>query len=177
MKRTALPVLIVLLGLFAGNAGFAQVKIGYISIQELVTKMPEFKKATTELEELEKALIQQNEDYRLEYQRLDSLYATDSLKWNAAVKEVKKRELNAAYLKAINFNKEAQQMMERREGELVAPIQQKALQTAQAVAKENGYSYILSKEQLIASPPGDDILNLALKKLNIPVPAPTPEKK
>jgi outer membrane protein len=63
-------------------------------------------------------------------------------------------------------------LINKKEQELLAPIQQKAVQTSQAVAKENGYAYILPKEQLISFPAADDILPLVLKKLNIAAPAP-----
>ncbi len=148
----------------------AQNKIGYISIQELVYTMPEFKTATTNLNDYEKALVQQGQDNQAEFSRQDSIFKIDSLKWNESVKEVKRRELNVISLKMINFNQEAQQLMNKKEQDLLAPIQAKALETAKAVAKENGYSYVLSKEQLIAFPVTDDILPLVLKKLNIIVP-------
>jgi outer membrane protein len=84
--------------------------------------------------------------------------------------------LNELYVKWTNFvNQEAQQMMNQHEQELLAPIQEKAVTTSQAVAKENGYAYILPKEQLIAFPAADDILQLVFKKLNItPAPANAP---
>ena len=172
MKRTYFFILLI----FSGFLLQAQPKLGHISISELVAAMPEYKKATTDLDEYEKALIQMGQDRQREYARYDSIFQADSSKWNAAQREVKKTELNGLYLKVINFNQEAQKLMGQREQALLNPIQQKALQTAQAVAKENGYSYILNKEQLIAYPATDDILPLALKKLNITPPAPEVKK-
>lgn len=158
--------------LFTAHSSSAQTKIGHISIQELVNEMPEYKKALADLDEYEKALIQLGQEHQANYARQDSLFKADSLKWNSATKDVKRRELNAIYLKVINFNQEAQKLMNQREQELLAPIQQKAVQTTQQVAKENGYSYILGKEQLIAFPATDDVLPLVLKKLNIVVAPP-----
>ena len=168
MKRT----LILAFFAFSFFLANAQSKIGHISIQELVLAMPEYKKATTDLDDYEKALVQSGQEQQQEYLRQDSIFKADSLKWNAAQKEVKRTELNTIYLRVINFNQEAQKLMAKREQDLIAPIQQKAVQTSQAVAKENGYSYILSKEQLVAFPLTDDILPLVLKKLNIAPPAP-----
>ncbi len=81
------------------------------------------------------------------------------------MREIKRKELNELYIKIVNFNQSAQQSMQKKEQELLEPIQQKAVQTTQAVAKENGYAYILSKEQLIAFPAADDILPLVAKNL------------
>lgn len=157
----------------------AQSKIGHVSVQEIVNNMPEYKSALTELDDFEKALIELGKEYNREYNRQDSLFAADSSKWTPAMKEVKRKELNAAYLKVLNFNQDAQNQMNQKEQQLLAPVQQKAIQTAQQVAKENGYAYVLPKEQLIAFPASEDILPLVLKKLNITPPAstnPAPKK-
>jgi outer membrane protein len=146
----------------------AQNKIGYISLQELVAAMPEYKKAQGDMQEYQKALVQQGKDYQEAFVDKQKAFITDSLHMTAPVKDVKRKELNDLYVKWTNFvNQEAQQMMNQHEQELMAPIQEKAVQTSQAVAKENGYAYILPKEQLIAFPSADDILPLVFKKLNI----------
>jgi outer membrane protein len=173
MKRHIVAVLLIV-GVMIANNIQAQNKIGYISLQDLITAMPEYKTAGSELQDYQKALEQQGSDYQLELYRKDSTFKADSLKWNASVKDVKKKELNELYIKWTNFvNQEAQQLISKKEQELLAPIQQKAVQTSQAVAKENGYAYILPKEQLISFPAADDILPLVLKKLNIAPPAAT----
>lgn len=174
MKKSLFFALFVFCFAFVSTSSKAQSKIGHISIQELVNHMPEYKKALADLDEYEKALVQQGQEYQVEYLRQDSVFKADSLKWNEATKEIKRRELNAIYLKVVNFNSEAQKMMGQKETELLTPVQQKAVQTSQQVAKENGYSYILGKEQLIAFPVTDDILPLVLKKLNLAPPATTP---
>jgi outer membrane protein len=176
MKRQFVAiVLIFTIGLLA-NAfqADAQNKIGYISLQELVSAMPEYKKAQAEMQDYQKALVQQGNDYQQEFlNKQKAANSADTIKWTSAMKEVKKKELNELYVKWTNFvNQEAQQMMNQHEQELLAPIQDKAVSTSQAVAKENGYAYILPKEQLIAFPAADDILPLVFKKLNITKEAP-----
>lgn len=169
MPQKLLPASLLLSIFFFSKPAFTQIKVGHISIQELVSAMPEYKKAAAEIDDYEKALIQLGDEYRAEYRKQDSTFVADSAQWNSATREVKRKELNSIYLKVINFNQEAQQMMTKKEQELLLPIQQKAVQTTQAVARENGFSYVLSKEQLIAYPATDDLLPLVLKKLNIVV--------
>jgi outer membrane protein len=171
MKRQLVAVLLII-GIIIANNIQAQNKIGYVSLQELISVMPEYKKAAVDLQEYQKALVAQGNDYQMEFFRKDSIFKADSIKWTASMKDVKRKELNELYLKWTNFvNEEGQQMLNRHEQELLAPIQQKAVQTSQTVAKENGYAYILPKEQLISFPAADDILPLVLKKLNITPPA------
>jgi outer membrane protein len=167
-KRFSLVIIVLVLVLSAGKVSAQNNKIGYISLQELIVAMPEFKKANADMADYQKALQEQANEYQEAYERQDSIFIADSVKWTSAQKQVKRRQLNEAYLKAANFSQqEAPKMLQQREQELLAPIQQKAVQTAQAVGKENGFTYILSKEQLISFPPGDDILPLVAKKLNI----------
>lgn len=168
MKKVFSIALFAIVVMAAGQAT-AQTKIGYISLQELITSMPEYKKANTDMADFQKALQQQGADYQLEFARKDSLFNVDSVKWNTSMKEIKRKELNELYIKIVNFNQQAQQSVAEKEQQLLGPIQQKAVQTAQAVAKENGYAYILSKEQLISFPATDDILPLVAKKLNITI--------
>ncbi|HEX6430307.1 MAG TPA: OmpH family outer membrane protein, partial [Niastella sp.] len=122
----------------------------------------------------QKALVLQGNDMQEEFIAKSSVAkSADTIKWTAAMKEVKRKELNELYVKWTNFvNQEAQQLMNKHEQDLLAPIQDKAVKTSQAVAKENGYAYILPKEQLISFPAADDILLLVFKKLNITPPAP-----
>lgn len=174
MKRQFVAiVLIFTIGLLANAFQADAQKIGYISLQELVSAMPEYKKAQLEMQDYQKALVQQGNDYQQAFMAEQKKFVDDSLKMTPAVKEVKRKSLNEMYIKWTNFvNQEAQQMMNQHEQELLAPIQDKAVTTSQAVAKENGYAYILPKEQLIAFPAADDILQLVFKKLNITPAAP-----
>lgn len=167
MRRLFSCLLVIMVLMCAVTELQAQAKIGFISLQELIVAMPEYKKANNDMAEYQKALQQQAADYQLEFQRKDSIFGVDSVKWTPAMRDVKRKELNELYIKIVNFNQSAQQNMQKREQELLEPIQQKAVQTAQAVAKENGYAYILSKEQLIAFPAADDILPLVAKKLGL----------
>lgn len=169
MKRQFVVVFMSLGLLMATSTANAQNKIGFISLQELIPAMPEYKKAVADLDEYQKALVDQGNDYQQEFIRKDSIYKTDSTKWSQAMREVKRKELNELYMKWMNFNQEAEQLYQKKQQELIAPIQQKAVSTTQTVAKENGYSYVISKETLISFPSADDLLPLVSKKMNIKI--------
>jgi outer membrane protein len=171
MKRL-LPV--VLFCLFLSATGLqAQNKIGYISLQELIPAMPEYKKAETELADYGKALNELLVQYRNEYDTKDSIFKADSAKWSKAVRDVKRQELNDLAMKVYTFQQDASKKLQQKENDLITPIQQKAVTTTQAVAKEYGYTYVLSKETLIAFPTADDMLPLVAKKLGLKIDTPT----
>ena len=70
-------------------------------------------------------------------------------------------QMTKTALEAVD-NKYAQKQQD-----LIAPIQKKAVDAVQTVARENGYAYVISKDALLVSPPADDLLPLVKKKLGI----------
>lgn len=168
MKKNLIIVAVVMGLVMAGNSTKAQVKIGYISLQELIPSMPEYKKADTALSDYQTALGQNFDDMRREFSEKDSLLnSKDTLKYSTAQKEIKRREITELYQKLQGWQQQAQQLYQQKQQDLIAPIQKKAVDAIQAVAKENGYTYVLNKETLLVSPPAEDMLPLVKKKLGI----------
>jgi outer membrane protein len=168
MKKI-LTVLAVVMGLImAGSSVQAQGKIGVISLAELIPNMPEYKKADTSMNEFNSALQQQYDDLVKEYNEQSGiLNSKDTAKYTSAQLELKRKGVGDLLVKLQGWNQTAQQLQQQKNQELLAPIQKKALDAIQTVAKENGYAYIISKDQLLVSPPADDILPLVKKKLAI----------
>jgi len=168
MKKIVTIVVVVMGLVLAGNSTKAQGKIAYISLQELIPAMPEYKKADTALNDYQNALAQNFEDMKKEYVEKDSLLnSKDSLKYTKAQLELKKREISDMVVKLQGWQQQAQQLYQQKQQDLIQPIQRKAVEAVQTVAKENGYAYVLTKEALLASPPADDLLPLVKKKLGI----------
>jgi outer membrane protein len=168
MKKIVTVVAVVMGLVFAGNTTKAQTKIGTISLAELVPNMPEYKKADTAMNEFQTALNQQYQDLVNEYQQQQTMLSSkDTSKYTAAQLEIKRKDLGDLLQKLQNFQTTAEQMRSQKNQELLAPITKKAQDAIQAVAKENGYTYIISKDQLLVSPPADDILPLVKKKLGL----------
>jgi outer membrane protein len=168
MKKLV-TVLAVVMGLvMAGSSAKAQGKIGYISLAELIPTMPEYKKADTSMNDFNTALQQQYQDMVTEYQEQSAVLSSkDTAKYTSAQLELKRKGVSDLLVKLQGWQTQAQQMQQQKNQELLAPIQKKALAAIDAVAKENGFAYIISKDQLLVSPPADDILPLVKKKLNL----------
>src|SRR5207248_10777542 len=96
----------------------------------------------------------------------------DSSKLSSAAKELRRNDLVTLYQKVQNWNQTMQQMIGEKQQALLTPIRNKALENIKAVAKDNGYNYILDAASLIISPPGDDILPLVKKRLGLKETAP-----
>ena len=157
------------------NTSSAQTKIGYISIEELISSMPEARSADSAMQDYQASLQIQGNEYIQELNEKDSAFVKDSAKLSAATKELKRNDLLALYQKVQNWNQTMQQMISEKQQAIGAPIQKKAIENIKAVAKENGYAYVLDANTLIVTPPADDLLPLVRKKLGIKeVPAAKP---
>jgi outer membrane protein len=168
MKKIVTAMAVVMGLVLVGNSTKAQTKIGTISLNELIPNMPEYKKADTAMNEFNNALQQQYQDMVNEYQQQGAMLSSkDTAKYTSAQLEIKRKDLNDLLTKLQGWQQQAQQMQQQKNQELLTPIQKKAMDAIQAVAKENGYTWVISKDQLLVSPPADDILPLVKKKLGL----------
>jgi outer membrane protein len=168
MKRIAAIAVLAFIFLLPSRYLSAQTKIGYISFNELLSSMPEFKKADTTLAVFRSTLEQQFDAYQKEYSDQQGiLNSKDTSKFTQIQLGVKRQNLLDMLSKIQGYNQQASQLLEQKRQEILAPIQKKADNAIQVVAKENGYVYILEKETLHTFPLSDDILPLVKKKLGI----------
>ena len=87
------------------------------------------------------------------------------LRFTKAQLEIKRKNLVEMYQKLQGYQQQASQLYQQKREELLAPIQKKAVEAAQTVAKEAGYTYVFVKDALLVSPPADDILPAGEKEI------------
>jgi outer membrane protein len=168
MKRIVIIIFVASVSLFGGSPLHAQTKLGYISLSELISAMPEYKKADTSMVDYQTALNQNFDDMKSEFNEKDSMLSSkDTSKYTKAQIEIKRKQLGELYLKLQGYQQQASQLYQQKQQELMAPIQKKAQEMVQQVAKENGYTYVFLKDALIVSPPAEDLLPIVKKKLGL----------
>jgi outer membrane protein len=168
MKKIVAIVLVATTLTLAGNKLQAQSKFGYISLTEMITGMPEYKKADSSMVDYQSALNQNFEDMKREFSEKDSLLSSkDTAKYTKAQIEIKRKQLGELYMKLQGYQQQAGQLYQQKQQDLMAPIQKKAADIVQTVAKENGYTYVFLKDALLVSPPADDLLPLVKKKMGM----------
>lgn len=170
MKKILAAAFITVTALVSSSRVNAQTKIGYISTQELVSIMPETAKADSNLQQYRGALIQNAQEKQSTLEAAIEKFNKDSATMSGSVKDVKRGELQKMLQDLQNEDQRIQQQLQQRQQELIAPINKKAFDAIQAVAKENGYAYVIEKDALLVAPPGDDIIPLVAKKLNVKLP-------
>ena len=110
LKKIALVLMLALpMGVFAQN-----LKFGHINAQEIVSAMPEFAKAQSDIEALDKQLTSElqrtQEEFNKKYQEFQQAISKDSLPANIA--ERRQKELQDMMQRQEQFQQEAQQQMQ-----------------------------------------------------------------
>lgn len=154
----------------------AQVKIGYINTDELMSIMPEAAKINTELNEYQSTLQQQGLALAKEADSKRDQFFKDSSTFSNSKKEIVREELVKLYTRLQGYDQEMQEKAQKYAQDKIAPVKVKALDAIKAVARERGYAYVIDEasSSLLVMPPGDDLLNAVKTKLGIKDPAPTP---
>jgi outer membrane protein len=168
-----LTVIVLATGLlFSANAN-AQIKIGYIRIDDMVSLMPETAKLDSILQRYQADSL--NDEYAslvTRYKFKDSVY-NDSVKTAPAVRKEIEKELPSLIYQIQNWQQISQQATEQKQNEYLAPIYRKVYDAVKAVAKEKGYTHVFTKEALLVAPEGDDLLAMVAAKLKVKLPPAT----
>ena len=140
LKKIALVLMLALpMGVFAQN-----LKFGHINAQEIVSAMPEFAKAQSDIEALDKQLTSElqrtQEEFNKKYQEFQQAIAKDSLPANIA--ERTQKELQDMMQRQEQFQQEAQQQMQKAQADAMAPIYKKLDDAIKAVGAAEGVIYI-----------------------------------
>lgn len=170
MKK--LKMLAVVAGLLIAGSGVnAQTKIGYIDAETILYLMPEVQKIDSLVQIYQRDTVgKEFNSLMATYQFKDSIYRDSSGKVNAAVKEQTGKELAQLTQTLQNWQQIAQEAVQNKQSQLLAPVMRKIQDAIQAVAKEKGYTYVLSRESMIVAPDADNLLQAVAKKLNVTVP-------
>jgi outer membrane protein len=169
MKKIILAISILSAVVF-GTELKAQ-KFGYVNSQELLLAMPETKKMDT-------MMAKKSEEYQLQVQKMYQEYqskADNYQKKMAAgemsklIQEATEKELATMETNIREFQQSAEEDLDKYQSQLIAPIQEKALNAIKTVAKANGFSYIFDDASgaMLYKPEGDDVTALVKKQLGI----------
>jgi outer membrane protein len=168
-----LTLLFISAGIFGFSTTTNAQKIGYISADEIIQLMPEAATVQTQLDQYQQSLYQNAQEKQNALNESIQKFLKDSATMSPSLKEVKRSDLQKQQQELAGESQRIQDLFAQKRQELSAPIQKKLQDAIEAVAKENGYTYIMPKEALIVMPPTGDIGPLVIKKLGLKEPAKT----
>ena len=137
MKK-ALKLTLVVVCTMISTSLFAQ-KFGRINSQEIVTSMNEFKEAQTQIQAYAKDLDAQLETIGVEFNTKLQEFQQSADTLGDAMRQLKEKELNDLQTRYQEFQQMASSDMQKKQMELLQPIQQKCVDAIKEVAQAGGY--------------------------------------
>jgi outer membrane protein len=170
MKKLKVFVVAVCL-LVAGNVATAQTKIGYIDAETVLYLMPEVPTIDSLVKSYQVDTVGKEYNSLFQtYQYKDSILKDTAHPPPAAVKSQIEKELSDLLSTLQNWQQIAQEAIQNKQNQLLAPVMRKINDAINAVAKEKGYTYVLTRDSVLIGPDADNLLPAVAKKLNITVP-------
>lgn len=131
--------LFIVLGVILGVSTVSAQKFARVNLQEVVVAMPEFEQAQKNLEAFGKDLQEQMEQIQVEFNNKYADFEKNQATMAASVKQMKQQELQQLQQRFSEFQQIAQQDFQKKEAELLEPVQKKAQEAVNKVAKAGGY--------------------------------------
>jgi outer membrane protein len=171
MKNLAKIVAVVTLILVCSFASQAQnpIKVGYVDFNTVLAAMPGIDSVKIKLQKYQQSLTDQMDAMKAEFENKYLDYQSQSASMSDLIRQTKEKELSDLQGRIGAFEQKANQDLQGKQQELVAPFIEKAKTAIKEVAKEQKYTYVLNaiEDVLLYSEPADDIAPLVKKKLGI----------
>ena len=175
---------LLVVGSFFAPAAHAQapLKIGYTSVEYVLSQMPERKQIESDLKTYSGQLEAQMKSKQTAFDTKLKAYQQGGPTMQAVVKADTEKELQTMQQGLQEFQQTAQQSLQQKQQQLLSPVLDKIQKNIDLVAAESGYTYVLNSDAgsspiLLHGPKEGDISDLIVKKMGITptAPAPTPD--
>lgn len=145
--RTFFIAMALALGTIGATSAQDLTIIAHINTQELIEAMPGYTSAMNELEKLQNTYSTRIQEMMKEATTLSQQYQAEASTKTDEENAARARELEETQTKIIEYRQNAARDLQKKEGELLKPVFEKARAAIQKVAKEKGYDYVLDSTQ------------------------------
>ena len=136
LKKIALILLLI-----APMSLFAQ-KFGHIKSQEILTAMPEYTKAQTDIQTMQQQYEGEMKRAQEDFQKKYTAFQQEQANLPKNILERRQNELQQLSERAMQMQQDAQQELQKSWMEMLEPIAKKIDDAIKAVGQEGGYVYI-----------------------------------
>ncbi|MEY4987111.1 MAG: hypothetical protein RL567_890 [Bacteroidota bacterium] len=161
----------------------AQVKIGFINADYILSQMPEAKQVEEDLKNTQKQYetlyqgkVKDFQDKLAVFEKLNADPKTADI-----IKQDKEKELQNLQTSIQEFQQNSQSSLQKKQAQLLQPLLKKVEENMHAVAAENAYTYVFNYDAgmgtapiLLHYPTDANMSDLVLKKMGITPKAATP---
>ncbi len=143
-------------------------KFGHVNTQELFSQMPELNKVKQQIDTLQGQYETQIANMQEEFNKKVTDFQKSEATLADAVKQIRQQELAEMEQRIQLFYQTAQQDIQKKQQELLAPLHEKMTKAIQEVGTANGFTYIFDSAAMVyISPDATDATPLVRQKLGI----------
>jgi outer membrane protein len=140
---------------------FAQQKIGHIDTQEVLKLMPERDSASKVFDKFNNEITRNYEEMTVNYRNMVDVFTKQRDSLSSFIQQAKEAELVDMQGKIQNFREVAQQELDKKQQDLMAPIVEKMKKAIKEVAESNKFTYVIDTQMSgLWYLPADESLNL-----------------
>lgn len=183
MKIKLVVTALALLGSLSMSAQ-TSVKIGWTNIDHIIQNLPESKEIQTKLSTERAQYEKLYNDKMAELQKVYEDYQKNAATMSEVIRRDKEKVLQNKQQELQELQQNAESAIQSKQQELLSPVMDKIQTAIEAVAKEQGYTFVLNSDAgfgttpvLLVAPDGDNITDLVFKKLGVTPPSATADKK
>ena len=140
--------LIVMLALALPMLASAQ-KYGHINTQELFAAMPEVAQVKLKMDTIQSQYENQLASMNEEFQKKVQDYQTQEATMAEAIKQIRQQELQEMQQRIQLFYQTAEQDIQKKQQELLAPVHEKMTKAIKAAGERDGYTYIFDSASMV----------------------------
>ncbi|MDA3614167.1 OmpH family outer membrane protein [Polluticaenibacter yanchengensis] len=173
MKKLLLAILapVLLMAATSANAQTAGKKFGYFDHEYLLQYMKGIEEVGKQLQSFQQDSLDQEREFRMtELGRLDSTLRADSAKLPKKIYDQRLAEMREHFYIVQNWSQYAQNLVEGKQQQLLAPYYEKISAAFQKVVANGKYDYVFKREAFYVAPPADNLNVAVAKELNITIP-------
>ena len=124
-------------------------KFGHINTQELFTQMPEVAKIKLKMDTIQSQYENQLASMNEEIQKKAKDYQEQEATMADAVKQIRQQELQEMQQRIQLFYQTAEQDIQKKQQELLAPVHERMSKAIKAVGEREGYTYIFDSAAMV----------------------------
>ena len=161
--------LLILVAVILGVSTVSAQKFARINSNDIVMAMPEVTEIEKNLQTLAKDWQEQLEQIQVEFNNKMADYEKNQATMAATIKQMKQQELQQLQQRFGEIQQLAQQDMQKKQAELFEPVQKKAQNAINKIAKASGYLAVFESASLVYFDEAQlvDIAPLVKKELGI----------
>lgn len=124
-------------------------KFGHINTQELFAQMPEVNQVKLKMDTIQGQYENQLASMNEEFQKKVQDYQTQEATMADAIKQIRQQELQEMQQRIQLFYQTAEQDIQKKQQELLAPVHEKMTKAIKAVGERENYTYIFDSAAMV----------------------------